>query len=70
MPGLETQKLLDLTVRQNSKVSLFVAGTDSTLKEKYLLFPILPSIICKNLSGSIVWKPPQPNSVRALTFSD
>lgn len=70
MPGLETQKLLDLTVRQNSKVSLFVAGTDSTLKEKYLLFPILPSIICKNPSGSIVWKPPRPNSVRALTFND
>lgn len=39
--GLETQKLLDLTMRQNSKVSLFVAGTTSTLKEKYLLFPIL-----------------------------
>lgn len=41
MSGLETQKLLDLTMRQNSKVFLFVTATASTLKEKYLLFPIL-----------------------------
>lgn len=49
MSDLETQKLLDRTVRHNSNTSLLVAGNDSYLKVKYCLFPTFQSSGYKNL---------------------